>query len=309
MATPTFSKIALRWSCTVHGDRYSRAAMASVGSPRATSRVTSRSRSVRRYASATSGASSCGRAGSIITATRAPGSSPSTEARTTSQRPDLARTRARAIRPSAAAPPPRPAPGPRPPSPPAEPTRSRPTRRIHAAATSSVNVIEPSGASTTTPAAPRRRPGRSRRGRAAPPAAPSASCRRHRFHQRGVGGRERLAIGAAQHRQRAPRRLAVDERRAQLIAEAVRAHDLPVALAAVQDAAGGLAERRHVALRHGERAERDEVLPAKLDLLQPRVRRRRRAVLEHRARRQCVAGSIVARTRRRTAPREQGSGP
>ena len=46
--TPTFSKIAFRWSWTVHGERCSRAAMASVGSPRATSCVTVRSRSVSR---------------------------------------------------------------------------------------------------------------------------------------------------------------------------------------------------------------------------------------------------------------------
>ena len=70
----------------------------------------------------------------------------------------------------------------------------------------------------------------------------------------------------------------------QLVAEAVRAHDLPVTLTAVEDAAGGLAERCRMAVRQGERAERVEVLATKLDLLQPRVRRRRNPVLDHPAR-------------------------
>ena len=131
---------------------------------------------------------------------------------------------------------------------------------------------------------------------------------RHRFHQRRVGCRERLTIRPAQKRQRAPRRVVVDEHRAQLIAETVRAHDLPVAFAAIEDAAGGLAERRRVALRQGERGERVEVFPAKLDLLQPRVRRRRRHVLGP----PCLSASASPgpswpRTRRRTASRGQGS--
>jgi hypothetical protein len=73
----------------------------------------------------------------------------------------------------------------------------------------------------------------------------------------------------------------VDESRAKLVAEAVRSSDLSVALAAVEVAAGGVAERRRMALRQGERAEGVVVLSAKLDLGHARERRLRQPVLDH----------------------------
>jgi hypothetical protein len=65
----------------------------------------------------------------------------------------------------------------------------------------------------------------------------------------------------------------------------MRAPDLAVALAAVEVAAGGLVERRRVALREGQRPEGVEVVAALLDLGHPRERPHRQPVLDDLARR------------------------
>ena len=71
---------------------------------------------------------------------------------------------------------------------------------------------------------------------------PSARCRDTDATRVASAGAKCAAVGAAQQRERAPRRRVVDQRGAQLVAEAVRPPELAMALAAVEVAARRRAE-------------------------------------------------------------------
>jgi hypothetical protein len=108
----------------------------------------------------------------------------------------------------------------------------------------------------------------------------------HARDERRLGRGERLPVVRAQERQATPGDVVVDERGAELVAEAVGAPDLAVAPAAVEVVAGRRAQGGRRPGGAGERPERVEVVAAHLDLRHPRRRLGREAVLDDLAGRQ-----------------------
>ena len=181
-----------------------------------------------------------------MTAVSAAASSPSVEARTTSQRPDAVLTLARAGGPEAS---------------PRATARARlatattdggsgpggrpsPSAASHRSPGASANATALSGASSTSPAASSP-PSWTRRRRAPHedrPAHALGEVGRHARDERLLGRGERVPVVRAQQRQAAPRDVVVDEGGAELVAEAVRPPDLAVAPAAVEVAAGRRAQ-------------------------------------------------------------------
>ena len=102
-----------------------------------------------------------------------------------------------------------------------------------------------------------------------------------RRHERGVGRRERRPVGPAQQRQRAPGARVAHEHRPQLVAEPVGRPQFAVADAAVELAAGHLAEARGQSPCADEAVERVDVQPAHLDLGHPLRGVLRQPALDH----------------------------
>jgi hypothetical protein len=118
------------------------------------------------------------------------------------------------------------------------------------------------------------------------PAQPLGEQAADRRDQLGVGARELGPVRGAQQGERAPRGRIVGEGGAQLVAEAVQAPDLAMATAAIERAAGRLAERRRRPTRARQHAERVGVPSADLDLPHAGPRRGRQPVLDDLAGRQ-----------------------